>query len=133
MILHCDFSKGFEPPEMVKRRPVVIISSELKGRKGLVTIVPISTVEPNPIEKFHYQLPKASLPMLPFFQDKDNWIKGDMLYTVAFHRLDLIQLGTRNAQGKRNYFSQRLGREQMKAIYECVLYGINLPDLAKHL
>ena len=133
-ILLCDFSEGFKEPEMVKsKRPVIIISSELKGRNKLVTIVPLSTKRPDPIQPYHYLLPRSSLPMLGDFQENESWVKGDMLYTVAFHRLELIRLGTRNAQGKRTYYSNKLGREQMKEIYTCVLHGINLSRLVDHL
>jgi hypothetical protein len=57
-----------------------------------------------------------------------------MIYTVGFHRLDLIQLGKRDPQtGKRLYFTQQLGREQMQAIFSCVLHGLHLGHLAQHL
>lgn len=128
-ILLCDFS-GFKEPEMVKsKRPVIIVSGEMKGRFGLVTIVPLSTVKPDPILPYHYMLPRQSMPMLSYFQESDSWVKGDMLYTVGFHRLDLIRLGTRNTAGKREYFQNRLGREQMKEIYKCILHGLNLANL----
>ena len=56
-----------------------------------------------------------------------------MLYTVGFHRLDLIQLGKKDFNGKREYYKSKLGREQMKAIYTCVLHGLNLPHLGQYL
>ena len=56
-----------------------------------------------------------------------------MLYTVGFHRLDLIKLSTRNSDGKRDYFRNKLGREQMREIYKCVLHGLNLSKLTNHL
>ena len=133
-ILLCDFSQGFKEPEMIKpSRPVLILSSELKGRSKLVTVVALSTTKPNPIQPYHYLLPKNSMPMLQRFQDKETWVKGDMIYTVAFHRLDLIKLGTRNHLGKREYYQRRLGREQMKKVYSCVLNGLNLAHLSNYL
>lgn len=133
-LLLCDFSQGFKEPEMVKsKRPVIIVSGELKGRAKLVTVVPLSTVRPEPIQPYHYLLPKSSMPMLSHFQQHESWLKGDMLYTVSFNRLDLIRLGTRNHQGKREYYQRRLGREQMRKIYECILNGLNLSNLAQHL
>ena len=57
-ILFCDFSIGFKEPEMVKsKRPVVVVSAQLKSRQGLVSIVPLSTVKPKTIEPYHYLLP----------------------------------------------------------------------------
>ena len=129
-ILLCDFSQGFKEPEMVKKRPVLVIQS----RDSLVTVVALSTAEPSPIKSFHYKIPKQSMPMLDPFQKNETWLKGDMIYTIGFHRLDLIQLGTRNPQtGKRIYFTQKLGREQMKDIYKCVLHGLNLGHLSPHI
>ncbi len=67
------------------------------------------------------------------FDNNSSWVKGDMLYTVGFHRLNLIKLNTRNVDGKREYFRNKLGREQMREIYKCVLHGLNLSKLTNHL
>ena len=133
-ILLCDFSPGFKEPEMVKmKRPVVILTGPIKGRANLVTVVPLSHAEPKPQQAYHYKIPKSSLPMLGNFQDEDSWLKGDMLYTVGFHRLNRILLGRRGPDGKRMYFDNRLGREQMTLTYQCVMHGLNLSHLAKHV
>lgn len=133
-ILLCDFSKGFKEPEMVKSgRPVIVVSPPNKNRPRLVTVAALSTVRPDPVMPFNMQLPAASLPQLGQFRN-ETWLKGDMVYAVGFHRLDLIKLGKRNPEtGKRVYFTDRLGRENMKAVYTCVLHGLNLGTLAKHL
>ena len=47
-ILLCDYSRGgFQPPEMVKRRPAIVISPRLPHRDGLCTVVPISADQPD--------------------------------------------------------------------------------------
>jgi len=134
-ILLCDFSQGFKKPEMVKNhRPVVVLTPPIDGRFNLVTVLALSTREPTPIMPYHYKLPKASMPQLGRFQESDTWVKGDMIYTVGFHRLDLIRLNKRNVNtGKRLYFRRKLGRSQMAEIYKCMLNGLNLGQLAKHL
>lgn len=132
-ILMCDFSSGFEEPEMVKRRPVVVISPKMKRSSGLCTVVALSTVKPEPLENWHYQLPLGSLPRQGQFQAKESWVKGDMVYRVSFRRLDLIQTGKEPGTGKRQYFKQRLGRDQMKCVYACLLHGLNLGHLEPHL
>lgn len=133
-ILLCDFSRGFKEPEMVKSgRPVVVISPPMPTRPQLVTIVALSTVPPDPVLPFHMRLPRASLPQIGQFE-RDTWVKGDMVYSVGFHRLDLIKLGKRDPNtGKRLYFTNRLGRENMRAIYACVLHGLNLGHVAQYL
>lgn len=133
-ILMCDFSSGFKEPEMIKKRPVVVITPTIKGREKLVTVLPLSTSEPDPVMPYHYKIPKASMPQLGHFQERNTWVKGDMIYTAGFHRLDLIRLNKKDpGTGKRAYFNQKLGREQMKSIYTCMLHGLNLGDLSQHL
>jgi uncharacterized protein YifN (PemK superfamily) len=92
-ILICDFSLGFKEPGMVKKRPVVALTPSMQGRGQLVTVVALSSMKPNPVQKFHCLLPKASLPMSGKFQSNETWVKGDMVYAVVFHRLDLIKVG----------------------------------------
>jgi uncharacterized protein YifN (PemK superfamily) len=134
-ILICDFSKGFKEPEIVKsNRPVIVLTPPFKGRAGLVTVVPLGTKEPTEIMPYHCKLPKNCMPQVGLFQDNDSWVKGDLLYTVGFHRLDLIRLGKRDPNtGKRLYYLNRLGRERMKEIYTCVLHGLNIGNLSQYL
>lgn len=134
-ILLCDFSQGFKEPEMVKAgRPVVVLTKALVGRSGLVTVAALSTVKPNPVRSFHLEIPSKYLPMTKRFQNNSSWLKGDMIYTVGFHRLDLIRLGTRNRiTRKREYFRKRLSPDQMKNVYACVLEGLGLSRLVKHV
>jgi uncharacterized protein YifN (PemK superfamily) len=44
-VLVCDF-RGFIEPVIVKKRPVIVVSSRLPHRSGLVTVVPISLTAP---------------------------------------------------------------------------------------
>lgn len=134
-LLLCDFSEGFKAPEMVKSgRPVVVLTSPPKHNTGLVTVVPLSTSAPDPVMPYHCRLPRNCMPQLGRFQNTESWVKGNLVYTVGFHRLDLIKLGKRDPQtGKRIYFTNRLGRERMTEVYTCVLHGLNLGVLAGHL
>lgn len=133
-ILMCDFSAGFKAPEMVKKRPVLVLTSGIAGRSNLVTVLALSTTRPTIVMPFHYPLSKNSMPQIGKFQQDETWVKGDMIYTVGFHRLDLIKLGTKDRQtGRRLYFKQVLGRDQMKKIYTCTLHGLNLGFLSEHL
>jgi mRNA interferase MazF len=121
-ILICDFSPSFKEPEMVKRRPVLVVADVFKGRGRVLTVVGLSTTAPV-VMPFHMRLPRAALPQLQG--------QTDMIYTVGFHRLDAIQLGTRDQRGKREYFKQRLGRERMRDVYACILHGLNLSEIAQ--
>jgi uncharacterized protein YifN (PemK superfamily) len=134
-MLLCDFSQGFKDPEMTKKnRPVIVLCNSVNGRSNLVTIVACSTVEPNVVQPYHMVLPPKALPMLGRFQENRTWVKGDMVYTVGFHRLNLIQLNSRHpTTGKRQNYLNSLGRETMNQVHGCVLQGMNLGHLAAHL
>ena len=133
MILMCDFSQGFKVPEMTKRRPVLVLTPYMQGREQLVTVVPLSTTKPQPMRDFHYEISTKSLPQTAFFQDHSHcWVKADMVCAVGFHRLDLVRIG-KDASGKRLYYTQRLGDEQMREIRRCVLHGLGMSYLAEYL
>jgi len=97
-ILLCDYS-GFKVPEMVKTRPVVIISPRLRHRDRLCTVVPLSGTEPKHPEKYHHIL-TFDRPLPKPWNSPRYWVKADMLATVGFDRLNLIGLDvTRKASG----------------------------------
>ena len=75
------------------------------------------------------ELPR-SLPA-PFDADR-MWVKGDMIVSVGFHRLDLIRIG-KDRQGNRIYFMDPLPGDIVKKIQDCVLRGLGLAHLTKHL
>jgi len=131
-ILMCSFPSDFKPPEMVKRRPVLVVSPNLKRHSGLCTVVALSTQEPSPIENWHYKLPRSSMPPSSYFQKSETWIKGDMLYRISFKRLELIKIG-KDPSGNRIYFKDRLSRQQMKDVYSCILHSLNLGHIAQHI
>lgn len=110
-----------------------MLTPGIEGRAGLVTVVGLSTAPPEPVRDYHCLLPKNCLPQLGNFQTKDTWVKGDMVYAVGFHRLELIKLGKKGPGGKRQYFNRRLSRERMREVYSCVLHGLNFGALVPHL
>ncbi|WP_155740060.1 type II toxin-antitoxin system PemK/MazF family toxin [Pandoraea pnomenusa] len=85
-VLVCDFSTGFRAPEMVKIRPVIVMSSKESHSRRLCTVVPISTTSPKPVKSWHHNL----LPFaIPGWECADPmWAKCDMVQTVSFDRLN---------------------------------------------
>lgn len=129
-ILACDF-RGFEAPEIVKRRPVVVISPRLRHRTGLCTVVPMSTTEPRQLEAYHYRL--HTDPALPSPYDSPaHWVKADMVYTVSFDRLFLMFRG-KDDQGVRVYDQRVIDQADLLKIQEAVLHGIGLTRLTDYL
>ena len=130
-ILECDFSTGFEPPEMVKVRTVVVLSPKVKARPGLCTVVCCSRTAPDPVMPYHARL--DIVPPLPHPWSSDGvWIKGDMVYAVSFRRLSFIRLG-KDRSGKRLYRYDALDARVMNEVRRCVLNGLGLGFLTKHL
>lgn len=63
-VLVADF-KDFVEPEITKLRPVVVISPRLPCRKGLVTVVPLSTKPPRQVVPCVYKLARNYTPWGP--------------------------------------------------------------------
>lgn len=65
-VIMCDF-RGYEEPEMVKKRPVVVIARNRHNGK-LVTVVPLSSTEPVPLADYHHKMSGNPLPDKPHIQ-----------------------------------------------------------------
>ena len=128
-VVICNFDAGFKEPEMVKRRPVIVISPQISMRADLCTVVALSTEEPRHKMPFHRKL-DINLP--PPWHQGPNWVKGDMVYAVAFHRLELIRLG-RDEEKKRIYSRVQLSVDELTEVRKCVLRALGLSPLTKHL
>ena len=82
MVLKCDFTRGFVKPEIVKFRPVVVISDRARNR-GTTMVVACSTGQPRDGRTLAVQLPAVKYPFLK----ADNWAKSQMIYSVSAARL----------------------------------------------
>ena len=124
-ILICDFN-GFKEPEMVKRRPVVVISPKRKHGPRLCTVVPLSTSPPRPIEGFHLRIDME--PPLPDpYSERFCWAKCDMVYQVSFERLSLPFFG-KISDGTRMYNQRFLPGEKLKEMQRAVAFALGLHD-----
>ncbi|WP_273822738.1 MULTISPECIES: type II toxin-antitoxin system PemK/MazF family toxin [Pseudomonas] len=120
-VLICDFS-GFVAPEMVKQRPVVVLRKHPHNNR-LVTVVPLSTTEPEKLCVYHVELPCYLTG-----EAKKSWAKCDMLYTVSLDRLDRIK--TKGRDGKRQYEVLTMSAEHFIAVKTAVLAGLNFSPLS---
>jgi mRNA interferase MazF len=122
-VVRADFTEGFRAPEMVKRRPCIVLSPPLIGRARLCTVVPLSTTPPNRMMPWHLEL-RFDPPLPEPYESPVAWLKGDMVLTVAFHRLRLLFAGTKG--GQRVYDVRVLAPEVFEAVRECVRSGLDL-------
>ncbi|HCP63812.1 MAG TPA: type II toxin-antitoxin system PemK/MazF family toxin [Hyphomonadaceae bacterium] len=122
-VVRVDLSEGFRPPEMVKRRPVIVLSPPIRNRQMLCTIVPLSTSPPRPVLAHHMQI--GFEPLLPApYNSPVMWLKGDVVLTVAFHRLRLLFSGWDD--GQRIYDVLVLDAETFEKVRGCVRSGLGL-------
>ena len=83
-LIRVTFHPGFSEPEMVKRRLCIVVSAPIAARKGLLTVVALSTTAPHPIMPYHTQI---AIPFaLPKGWAQTCWLKGDMINAVSFAR-----------------------------------------------
>ena len=121
-LLMCDFDTGFKPPEMTKKRPVVVISPRRRRTMiKLCTVVPLSTAVPNWVEPFHHRMDPRSVPAE--LGTQESWAKCDMLYTVSLERLDRVPV---NRAGTRVFIAPQVLHEDLDAIRLGVMNALGL-------
>jgi len=128
-IVICDFT-GLHEPEMVKRRPVVVISKTSTHWRGLCTIVPLSSTEPSRVQAWHVALSRnplrGHLPSGHPFEVEDRvWAKCDMLYTLAFDRISRPYV---RSNGRRVYPPVRLPSNDLAAVFDGVRAYLPAPQ-----
>lgn len=130
-IVVCDFSNGFEAPEMVKKRPAVIISPRLPRRDNLCTLVPLSGTEPSHPVSYQCRL-DLDEPLPEPFNQSVWWVKADMIVTVGLKRLDLFRT-RRDQSGKRKFLTPKVKPEDFARIQTCVLHSLGLGHLTSQM
>jgi uncharacterized protein YifN (PemK superfamily) len=129
-ILICDFD-GMKPPEMVKRRPVVVVSPRLRKREGLCAIVPLSSTEPKDVAPYHFKL-HVTPPLPEPYSNTFHWVKADMIYTVGFSRL-FMPFDGKDDSGKRRYDIRVIDKADLIKIQGCILHSLGLHELTEYL
>jgi mRNA interferase MazF len=122
-IVRVDLSEGFRPPEIGKRRPAIVLSPPIRGRQLMCTIVPLSTTPPRTPYDHHLKI-KLDPPLPDPFSAPEMWVKGDIVLTVAFHRLRLLFSGWDS--GQRVYDVRVLEPEILEKVRACVRAGLGL-------
>lgn len=127
-ILLCDYDQvGFRPPEMIKRRPVVVLVGSLSGRAGLHTVIPLSGTPSNAKQHYHCKIELAQALPAPF-DETTWWVKADMIATLSMNRLDLFRTG-RDQYGQRKYLPDlKVSDDQFATIQAAVARALELPS-----
>lgn len=119
-VFMCDFL-GFKEPEMVKPRPVIVVSPRLPHRSHIVALVPISLTEPRHNLPFCYRLSRNYHPQEP--DHLPCWAKADMLLNLGIYRLTSFKIG------RRRYVTPELTPEDLAGVRHAVLCGLGLDRL----
>ncbi len=122
-ILICHFGLGFRAPEMIKTRPVMVVSPKVAPWTKLCIVLPISSRAPNPVMGYHYKLPDG---LMPDDKYEEAWIKGDTVMAVSCHRLDRIKTGFRT------YTAPLAPAAVLKEARRCVLHATGMHSLTVH-
>ena len=120
----CAFPDCLREPEMIKTRPVVVVTKEHRGRPSLCTVVPLSTTRPDPILDFHVRIDERRLPRT--LRNQATWAKCDMLYTLSRDRLDRIRCGRDRATGQRVYETGRVSVDELAKVRRAIAYALGL-------
>ncbi len=124
-IVLCDYALGgFREPEMVKRRPVIVMSPRLRHRDHLCTVVPLSS-KPGLAEVDYVVELNFVRPLPAPFENTVVWAKCDMLATVSFARLDLFRT-QRDSSGKRQYITPKLPESDVKRVQLGILFALGI-------
>lgn len=116
----CDF-RGNIVPEIIKKRPVIVITPRLPHRNGLCMVVPTSTTPPDHPQPFHVRLSRNYVPGEP--EDTPVWAKCDLITNVSMARLDRFKAG------HRKYVAPMVSHEDLRAVRKGVLAALGFPDL----
>ena len=108
---------------MGKRRPAIILSPEISGRPSMCAIVPLSTTPPK-LALAHHMVIRFDPPLPHPYSAPLVWLKGDIILTVAFHRLRL--LFAKWSDGQRVYDVRVLDRDIFAKVQACVRCGLGL-------
>ena len=115
----CDF-RGYEEPEMTKRRPVVVVSPHIA--RPVVLVVPLSQAQPREIRPIHIRLTKS----YAFLSRGHVWAKCDLVAHAGRARLDRLYHDRRLVAGR----ASRLDRSDLHAIRRGVLHALGVAQAA---
>jgi uncharacterized protein YifN (PemK superfamily) len=110
--------------EMVKTRPVIVVSRVLHGRHGMATVVPVSMTPPAEPRRWHVLVPASSMPRGWSEKPGDRCAKCDMVGTVSLERLSMA--GIRRREGKLHYTTAEVDVHTLRQIRDALAYILEL-------
>lgn len=118
----CNF-KGFVEPEMIKVRPIMVVSPKLPCRSHIVAIVPISLLGPTHDEPYVVRLSKNYHPLEE--NDLPCWAKCDMITNIGLYRLEGFKLD------RRKWATPQASAEDLESVRAGVLHGLGVHNFGQ--
>jgi len=117
-LVMCDF-RGSIPPEIIKIRPVIIVTPRLPNRGSLCMIIPTSTTPPDHPQPYHVRLSRNYHPNEA--DDVPVWAKCDLITNVSCERLDRFKIGFRK------YVAPSISADDLDSVRKGVLAAFGFP------
>jgi len=123
-VLICDFEHYLPKGEMVKQRPVIVLSPRIAQRADLATVVCLSTTLPFSILGYHLEI-IFDPPYCLKYSEKTMWLKGDMVYAMNLSRLSRPH-SKDPITGDRIYPIRIIDPSIMRKVEKCVMIGLGI-------
>jgi uncharacterized protein YifN (PemK superfamily) len=112
-----------EPPEMVKRRMVAVVSPKgLNNDRNLATVIPLSTCPPREAQKHVVPLSKEYY----WAGDDQIFAKCDMIYTLSLARLEHLTAYKRSTRGNNYQPIPQLSADDLRNIRIGIAHAVGL-------
>ncbi|MFK0207987.1 type II toxin-antitoxin system PemK/MazF family toxin [Agrobacterium sp. NPDC090283] len=121
-ILMCDFDMATVPPEMRKRRRVIVLSPKSYNKRpsmavpGKCIVVPLSVTEPRTPQPSHVAIPDDRYASIT----KPVWAICEMVAHVSHARLDRV------ASGKK-FLSESITADDLQSIENALKHALGFP------
>jgi uncharacterized protein YifN (PemK superfamily) len=116
-ILLCDFDMANVPPEMRKKRRIVVVSPRSHNRARRCVVVPFSATEP-------YEMTSAYVPFdagLYRSLSIPTWAICDAVSHVSFDRLDRVRIG-------REFLTEIMESRDLKRVTAGLQHALGIED-----
>ena len=114
------------PPEMIKRRLVVVLNGKLNSQSSIVVPLSTSKDELKLQRGIHVQLEAGTIEDLKYFHPKTCWAKCDLVQTVSNKRLNKPMFA------KRGWLSECISEQVITLIQIAVIRSINASNIARY-
>lgn len=122
---------GLQVPEMVKERLVVVVSPRaLNVKRGLATVIPLSTTAPWQRENHVIPVSKE----YDWLKGAPNlWAKADMIYTPSLSRLEHVDRVRNRTAERANYNPvPQISKADLKNIRLGIAHAVGLDEYLIH-